>query len=649
MSDNIVIDDIIDNMTVDDVLEEREIIENPVIELEMDNEFEVLDKREQLQDSYNEYSDSYIELTELLGTIIKTGEYTEENKQQVININEVYDEKYETIVKQLNKAKKTIEDNKSLDFNGSVLMNTQDDVFNALTKNGEVQAIYRDSEGKIYINAQYLQTRGLRVVNDDGETTLYINEQGNLTTSGDIVGGTIMGADIIGSTFSSTSGDFKVLNDGTVDATSLSVNDEISTDTLTVQKINNSKYQSVLDKNVTINIDPLSSNSVIFENGATYKSVSAFLDACPRNLNGYTVLLNLKNNLTENIEIDGLHSGAITLQLNEKTIYGYVYLTGETIRYRIYGNTSDTANGSKFGSIMPNLGMSQTGGYYSLVMHSTQGFVYDLKIYGGNSTTDNNIGARIGDWGNVYLSNMQFIGCYNALRAYNVSKAYIASSKGTTISYAYSAYHGSQVVLNPTTQTGKAGATSHVYIGNNSTVTTNGVTWSSTASSGSNTNTETTKTEKTVTINSTLGDTYRSTVYNNWKQDSTVRQGDYGYGDCEGIWIYGNQFADYQNKEITKVEITIKRQAGGVSSAVTHTLKMHNYTTKPTGRPSFSSSFSKNFSLAVNNTITVALTTADEINAFKSNKGFGLSPIAQSSTYYSVCSGSAEVKITYKE
>ena len=193
MSDNIVIDDIINNMTVDDVLEEREIIENPVMELEIDNEFEVLDKREQLQDSYNEYSDSYIELTELLGTIIKTGEYTEENKQQVLEINDVYDEKYETVVKQLDKARKTIEDNKSLDFNGSVLMNTQDDVFNALTKNGEVQAIYRDSEGRIYINAQYLQTRGLRVVNDDGETTLYINEQGNLTTSGDIVGGTITG------------------------------------------------------------------------------------------------------------------------------------------------------------------------------------------------------------------------------------------------------------------------------------------------------------------------------------------------------------------------------------------------------------------------------------------------------------------------
>ena len=464
-----------------------------------------------------------------------------------------------------------------------------------------------------------------------------------------INGKKITGVDIVGSTFSSTSGNFKVLNDGTVDATSLSVNDEISTETLTVQKINNSKYQTVLDKDLIININAAAaSNSQIFENDATYKSVSAFLDACPQNLNGHTVLLNFQSNLTENIEISKLHSGELTLQLNQKIIYGYVYLVGDSMRYRMYGDNPSTINGSKYGSIMPNIGMSQAGGRYSLVMHSSHGFFYDLKVYGGKST-DSNIGIRIGNWSSAYLSNINFIGCYNGLRAYNLSKAYIVSSAGTTTSYAFSSYHGSQVVLNPTTQAGKAGATSHVFISNNSTVTSAGVTWSSSAISGSNTNSSTTKVEKTVTINSTLGDSYRSTVYNNWKKDSTVRQGNYGYGNCEGCWFYGDQFVPYQSKEITKVEITIKRQAGGVAGAVTHTLKMHNYTTRPSGRPTFSTALSKNFSVATNNSITVALTTAAEINAFKANKGFGLVPTAQNSTYYSVCSGSAQVKITYKE
>nr|DAO29408.1 MAG TPA: Putative tail protein [Caudoviricetes sp.] len=197
MSENsevMVIDEIIDNMEIDDVLEEIEDIENPVVELEVDSEFEVIDKRQSLQESYNEYNESYVELSELLRTILATGEYTEENKQQILETNDVYDEKYRTVVKEMDKAKSTIESNKALDFNGSILMNTQDDVFNALTKNGEVQAIYRDSEGKIYINAQYLQTRGLTVVNDNNQVTLKIDNKGNLTTSGDIVGGTITGS-----------------------------------------------------------------------------------------------------------------------------------------------------------------------------------------------------------------------------------------------------------------------------------------------------------------------------------------------------------------------------------------------------------------------------------------------------------------------
>ena len=37
-----------------------------------------------------------------------------------------------------------------------------------------------------------------------------------------------------------------------------------------------------------------------------------------------------------------------------------------------------------------------------------------------------------------------------------------------------------------------------------------------------------TTTTKKVTYKSNYGDTYRSSVYNNWKKDNTVRQGDYG-------------------------------------------------------------------------------------------------------------------------
>ena len=131
---------IIEGIVVDDVLEEEEVIENPVIIDEFDDSFEEVDKREILQQTYNEYNDSYIELTELLKSIIQAGEYTEENKTQLAELNDSYDDSYKEITKELDDAKNTIQENKALDFTSSALTNSQDDVFNALTGNGVAQA-----------------------------------------------------------------------------------------------------------------------------------------------------------------------------------------------------------------------------------------------------------------------------------------------------------------------------------------------------------------------------------------------------------------------------------------------------------------------------------------------------------------------------
>ena len=56
-----------------------------------------------------------------------------------------------------------------------------------------------------------------------------------------------------------------------------------------------------------------------------------------------------------------------------------------------------------------------------------------------------------------------------------------------------------------------------------------------------------------MTIKSSYGDTYRSSVYDNWKKDGTVRQGDYGYGDCTGCWFFGTAFAELKGKTIKKL------------------------------------------------------------------------------------------------
>ena len=101
--------------------------------------------------------------------------------------------------------------------------------------------------------------------------------------------------DITGSTFSSKDGSFKVGDDGRAEVDSLSVNNEFSTDILTVGQINNSRYQAVLDEDVTIYIDPLGVASEEFANYSTFTSIAQFIDYCPNNLNGHEIELRFIN------------------------------------------------------------------------------------------------------------------------------------------------------------------------------------------------------------------------------------------------------------------------------------------------------------------------------------------------------------------
>ena len=172
------------------------------------------------------------------------------------------------------------------------------------------------------------------------------------------------------------------------------------------------------------------------------------------------------------------------------------------------------------------------------------------------------------------------------------------------------------------------------------------ITFGTTANSGSNTNTSTGSTQTvTETITASLADTYRLNVYTGWKKDGTVRQGDWGYGDCIGLWFFDNKLSAALAKGTTKsVSIKITRQSGGNSAAVTHTLKAHNHTTRPSGAPTMGSTITT-FSLATGASTTLNLTAA-QITTLKSGKGIGLQS-TYSSAYYSVCSGTITIKVTY--
>ena len=156
-------------------------------------------------------------------------------------------------------------------------------------------------------------------------------------------------------------------------------------------------------------------------------------------------------------------------------------------------------------------------------------------------------------------------------------------------------------------------------------------------------------TTKTITIKSTYGDTYRSSVYKNWKKDGTVRQGDYGYGDCNGCWFFGDAFSDLEGKTINKVTITITRQSGGSSSAVGLVVKSHGHSGRPSGAPAFRTT-AGTLSLAPGKSGPLVITNSTILNEIKSGavKGFGIQTTYDSS-HYAVCSGSVTVKIEYQE
>lgn len=446
---------------------------------------------------------------------------------------------------------------------------------------------------------------------------------------------------ITGSTFTSVNGAFKVGEDGRAEITDLSVNGELSTDVLTVNEINNSRYQAVLEEDKIIYIDKWGVASDTFDNYATFTSVAQFLDHCPCNLNGHSITLHFINDLTENLVFKTLHSGKIIFSLNAKTLYGYMYLANRTMEYEFSSDNN--------GVIMPNMAYTGDNGNYSVFAYNTSLRIQDVTIYAGNGS-GNNSGIELSNFTNAKIDNVSFVNCYNAVRAYVCSNAYITSTKGQANHFTFYSLSGSEMSFGAAANASSKLGNSYRYaIGSNGRCFVDGATFQGTAISGTNTNTSTGTMTKTATITSDYGDTYRKTVYNNWKKDGTVRQGDYGYGDCVGTWFFGNKISDYASKNISKIVITFPRQAGGTSSAVTLGIRTHNHRVRPSGAPSYNTNFSKSVSVTTGTTATLTLTSSTDIANFMAAKGVGLVPSSQDKAHYAVCGGTCKVKITYTE
>lgn len=492
--------------------------------------------------------------------------------------------------------------------------------------------------------------------------TKQVKVNGDMIVDGAIDGKTITGATIIGSTFRNQSNTFSVDSQGNIVGAqiqgsevigdSFSVEGELTADTITANKINSAQYPSTLDDDIQIEISSSGDDNSELYDGAVFATVAGTLDALPKFLNGKTVNIWIREDIYENIDFQFFTSGVINLYLDGNTVYGYVRNYMSSTKVRVYGGWPGTEEGH-VGTIHPSTGCAVASRTGSLIgQESSPLNAYSVKIYGSDNKATNGASATVGIVGDSYSTgyykNVQFVNCDVGFRGSGGGRIHDAASSGVCSQYAYQATSGAVITIANAAHCG--GITANIaetlpaqiiahgkatYEGGNQTT------------DGNTAPTPTTK--KVITIKSISGDTYRSSVYNNWKKDNTCRQGDYGYGDCNGCWFFGSQFNQFKGKSISKIELTIKRISGGSYSGVALQVKTHNYASRPSGKPSYGSSCGS-VSIAVGSSGKLTITNSTILNAISNGtvKGFGIQSSYNSSNY-AVCSGSVTMKVTYTE
>ena len=492
--------------------------------------------------------------------------------------------------------------------------------------------------------------------------TKQVKVDGDMLVNGAIDGKTITGATIIGSTFRNQNDTFSVDSEGNIVGAqiqgsevigdSFSVEGELTADTITANKINGGRYPGTLEDNIQISINSGGSDDNELYDGVSFATVTGALEALPKFLNGKVVDIWIQEDIYENIDIRFFSSGRINLYLDGNTVYGWVRNYTSSAKVNVYGGYMKFET-DRTGVIHPSTGCAVAGRTGSFIAQENSPMNgYALKIYGSDNLHADGTSAKVGvigdSFGTSYLKEVQFVNCDIGVRGTAGGRVHDAGSSGVCSQYGFQATSGAVITIaNAGHCGGNTANTSQTLPGQ---IIQHG---KATFESGNQTTDTTpapsTTTKKTVTIQSNSGDTYRSSVYNNWKKDNTCRQGDYGYGDCNGCWFFGSQFNQFKGKSISKIELTIKRISGGSYAAVPIVVKTHNYASRPSGKPSYGSSCGS-VKIAVGDNGKLTITNSTILNAISNGtvKGFGIQSTYNSANY-AVCSGSVTVKVTYTE
>lgn len=451
-----------------------------------------------------------------------------------------------------------------------------------------------------------------------------------------ITGGTITGTEVTGDSFN--------------------VEGQLTANRIVCQDIDNAKYPATLDGNVELYVNSSTGNDDNEpDDDVRYKTLQGAIDAIPKFLNGKTVYITMETNSTEDVYIRGIVGGAIRIYMNGKTLYGTLRSYVCTASISVYGGTRSSTEGAT-GVIHPNIGLSFGSRAVSVGFEASQyAALYKIKVYAPDNlpsditNTDKVCVASQAGTGSVYCKNIQIVNAVIGFRSNNHGAMHVNSSSGIASKYGFQAATGGVISLANNNQAGGKTGSTNKNGGGQVWYDTNGPTFASGDQSTDGGTAPVVPTTKTLTIKSSYGDTYRSTVYNNWKKDGTCRQGDWGYGDCNGCWFFGSAFSEVKGKTISKVTITITRNSGGSSSAVGLVVKSHGYSGRPSGAPTYRTT-AGTLSLATGASGTLTITNSTILSEISSGtvKGFGIQSTYDSS-HYAVCSGSATVKITYTE
>lgn len=425
---------------------------------------------------------------------------------------------------------------------------------------------------------------------------------------------------------------WKITDEGELDILDLNVRGNFTCDSLNVDTLISADIPPALSENKTIYV-------------SSGETISQYLDDLPLNLNGFTVEIYLTSNTTENLELRRHVNGLVNIFLCGNTIKGTIRSIYNNAKYSIYGGNSNTD--TTMGSIMPYTSYNVGSYYYTTIFSDCPNVnLYNLKVY-GDIVNSNSVGVGATQKSKVYMENISFVGCKYNCRTYSMTELYCQSSSGLSTGNSWNAGTGAKIVLYPGQQ---AGGGNNTFTSGNGQIISTGVTFASSKDSGSNTTTVNPTTTRFETFKPKYADTYRSSVYNNWEGRGKCRQGDWGYGDCNGYWFYGSQFAEVKGKNITKIEIDVTRSSDiGYSASTSHVFQAHTYSGRPSSTPSFYASCNKTLSLAWGKKGTVTITDSTVLNGIKSGtiKGFGIQSTYDKSHYSALSNGT--VRIYYTE